>query len=91
MKFEIEYYEYECGKPCSPSGCTGHVSEQPVGVTINGVTFWVDGYEGGDFPSPERRENEEVRRVVLDLEQLCRAGGQVEGSSPAADNSTAGA
>lgn len=48
---EVDYYDYDCGSPCTPHGCPGHLTDIPVSITISGVTFHVDGSERGDFPS----------------------------------------
>ena len=58
-EFDVEYYDYDCGKPCTPNGCCGHSTNIPVSFTVGGVTFHVDGAQSGDFPN----ENENVNRV----------------------------
>lgn len=65
----VEYYEYECGNYCSVDGCKGHVTNIPVGVEIEGVMFYVDGYQGGDFPG-EGKSITKVQKAVAYLKSL---------------------
>jgi len=60
--FEVEYYDYDCGSPCTPNGCPGHSTTVPIAFSLGGVTFHVDGAEAGDFPSSSG--SNEVNRVV---------------------------
>jgi len=73
-----EYYEYECGSYCTQDGCMGHVTNIPLSIRVNGITFWVEGVEGGDFPSSlqSKEEIEHVRKVVRALEELIKKRGK---------------
>lgn len=53
MHVEVEYYEYDCGRPCTPSGCPGHPTDIPVAVDVNGFTLELRTYASGDFPHCE--------------------------------------
>jgi hypothetical protein len=64
---DIEYYEYECGMPCTVNGCCGHTTDLPVGILVDNVMFFVEGFEGGDFPQT-KAEAEEVKSVVRRLD-----------------------
>lgn len=62
---DVETYEYECASYCSPNGCMGHTTDIPVSITLDGISFVVDGYEGGDYPSSyDKAKIEEVKNVV---------------------------
>jgi len=65
----VEYFEYECGHPCTENGCTGHSTDIPVGVEIDGVWFYVQGYEGGDFPG-DGKMIKSVQRAVARLKAM---------------------
>jgi len=56
-----EFYEYDCGSPCTENGCLGHETNVPMSIEFKGVLFHVDGAEGGDFPSSD---SEHVQRVI---------------------------
>lgn len=43
MEANVTYYEYECGRPCTPNGCPGHTTDIPVAIEINGFTFVLMG------------------------------------------------
>jgi len=62
--FEVFYYEYDCWTACTPNGCPGHVSEQPIGFWLDGISFYVEGSEGGDFPSSNKKLNDKVLAVI---------------------------
>jgi hypothetical protein len=66
-EFEVIYPEYDCGRPCTPNGCPGHEGTQPVGFYLDGVSFYVDGYQAGDFPSHDMEINNEVSEVIQTL------------------------
>ena len=61
--YDIEYYEYDCGDPCTVDGCPGHVTDVPIGFTFNGIQFYVAGAEGGDFPGSNKEEIKEVQEA----------------------------
>jgi len=62
--------EYECSG-CDASGCTGHVTDEPVAIIINGVRFYVDGYYEGNYPSKHRpNEIKEVKDVIALLQTI---------------------
>lgn len=61
---DIEYYEYDCGNPCTEDGCMGHSTDVPVSFTINGVRVDVNGYLGGDFPGDNKEEIRMVKEFV---------------------------
>jgi len=63
-KIDVEYYEYDCGKPCTVDGCMGHETDIPVSITINGVRLVVEGADEGDFPSKNKEYNERVKYVI---------------------------
>ncbi len=67
--FDVEYYDYDCGYPCTPNGCFGHLTDIPVSFSVGGVTFHVDGAEGGDFPD-NKTNIELVIAVVKELGDL---------------------
>lgn len=67
--FDVEYHEYECGRPCTQDGCPGHTTDMPIGFTFSGATFYVAGAEGGDFPSHDNTINKAVQEAFLHLEQ----------------------
>jgi len=64
MKVDVDYWEYDCGYPCTPNGCPGHITDIPVSIIIDGVTFYVEGYEGGDFPPRDPEKIEKIIKVV---------------------------
>ncbi len=65
-----EYYEYDCGYPCTPNGCCGHSTDIPLSFSVGGATFNVYGSESGDFP--DSKENIQlVRSVVTALRDAC--------------------
>lgn len=64
--FDVEYYDYDCGSPCTPNGCCGHSTDIPLSFTVGGVTFHVDGAQSGDFPD----EKENVNRVCAVVKAL---------------------
>lgn len=70
--FEVIYHEYDCGRPCTENGCPGHETTMPVGFWLDGITFWVEGAEGGDFPSGHRSVNDQVAKVIEKLTSLLK-------------------
>lgn len=64
----VETYEYECSNPCTENGCTGHDTDVPISITLDGVTFVVEGYEAGDYPR-SKAHVDEVKNVVERLER----------------------
>lgn len=68
LKFDVEYYEYDCWKPCTPNGCMGHITDVPVTIWIDDVAFCVMGSEGGDFPGGEDKDG--IKRVQRAVEHL---------------------
>lgn len=60
----VEYHEYDCGSPCTPSGCPGHVTDMPVGLVVGGVQLTVENASGGDFPTSDADYNKRVRDTV---------------------------
>lgn len=67
---EMEYYEYDCGHPCTEDGCPGHITDMPVSITVDGVRLSVDGADAGDFPSDDRAHNQTVREVMEKMAAL---------------------
>jgi len=65
---DIEYYEYDCPEYCTPDGCKGHTTDIPVGIMINGIMFYVEGYESGDYPN--RGDDEKIKKVQAVIEEL---------------------
>ncbi len=65
----VEYHEYDCGSPCTPDGCMGHTTDIPVGIEIDGVWLWVDGYWGGDYPG-DGKKIADVQKVINKLIEL---------------------
>lgn len=78
--FDVEYYEYDCGSPCTPNGCCGHSTNIPVSFTVGGVTFHVDGAQSGDFPDEKENVNR-VRAVVKALGALISADAKLRDST----------
>ena len=70
--FDVEYYDYDCGRPCTPNGCCGHSTDIPLSFTVGGVTFHVDGAQSGDFPD-EKENTNRVCAVVKALAELISA------------------
>lgn len=69
--FEEIPHEYECGGfGCTPGGCPGHESNQPIGFDVDSVIFFVEGFEGGDFPGSDKEWNQHVKRVIKKI-KLC--------------------
>lgn len=66
--FHVDYYDYECGQPCTPNGCRGHSTDIPISFTVNGITFYVDGVHSGDFPNKE--DIKDVQQVVRSIGAL---------------------
>jgi hypothetical protein len=64
---DIDYYEYDCGSPCTTNGCPGHGTDIPIGLLIAGVWFWAD--EG--FLA-DKEQIERVRKAVEELDKLGR-------------------
>jgi len=50
MNVEVNNYEEECGKPCTPNGCCGHDTRIPESITIDGFTLTLEGFINGDWP-----------------------------------------
>lgn len=69
MKISIEYFETDCGSPCTPNGCMGHDTDIPVSITIDGISFDIENSIGGDFPN-ESSDIDKVKEVVNKLHQL---------------------
>lgn len=69
IEFECDYYEYECGNNCSVNGCDGHVTDIPISITLDGITFYVSGYPEGDFPNSN---SDAVKSVVEKLKTLLK-------------------
>lgn len=69
--FDVDYYDHDCGSPCTPNGCFGHETDIPLSFTVGGVTFHVDGAERGDFPD-EKENVELVCKVVKALGELIK-------------------
>ncbi len=67
--FEVLYDEYDCGHACTENGCPGHESSQPIGFWLDGITFYIEGYERGDFPG-RLAVNTQVHAVVTKLEKM---------------------
>jgi len=65
--FEVINGEYDCGKPCTQDGCPGHEGH-PIGFWLDGISFYVEGAEAGDFPSGHATTNRRVREVLGKLE-----------------------
>lgn len=70
MEFDIEYFEYDCAGYCTTNGCGGHMTDIPIGIIIDGVTFFVEGYEGGSFPGNDIEEIDKVISVVNQLKEI---------------------
>jgi hypothetical protein len=67
-EISVEFYEYDCGSPCTENGCMGHVTDIPVSIEIDNVSFEVSGYWGGDYPR-EKATIAEVKSVIARLER----------------------
>lgn len=70
MKIRVEYYEYDCTGYCTPNGCKGHITNIPVGISIDGVMFYVEGYEGGDYPI--QGDDEKIKVIEQIIEKLTK-------------------
>jgi hypothetical protein len=73
MNFDVEYYEYDCGWPCTVNGCPGHITDIPVSIIIDGIRFEVEGAEGGDFPGSDIEKVKQVKAVVSELYEAVKA------------------
>lgn len=71
LHYEIEYYEYDCWKPCTPNGCMGHTTDVPVALHFDDVSLYVEGFEQGDFPAGA--DNDEVRKVQNAIGRIINA------------------
>ncbi len=70
MEANVTYYEYECGRPCTPNGCCGHETDIPVAIEINGFTFVLMGDQDDlSFLDDKRKLDHWVRTV----EAICGA------------------
>lgn len=47
---EVENYEEDCGRACTPNGCSGHDTGIPERITINGFTLILEDFAHGDWP-----------------------------------------
>lgn len=73
MEAYANYYEYDCGRPCTPNGCTGHSTDIPVSMTINGYTFELMGDRGDlSFMADKRRLDHWTRTIEAILEAVER-------------------
>lgn len=70
MDICIEYYDYDCGCACTPEGCTGHITDIPIGIIVDGVTFYVEGYETGDLPVTDPDHVDKIKAVVKKLSDI---------------------
>lgn len=66
----VEYYEYECSNYCTPDGCIGHDTDLPIGVELDGIMLYLEGYEAGDYPYPLKEDNLHVKKVIDKLVKL---------------------
>jgi len=72
----LEYDEYECGLPCTPDGCEGHTNKHASGITVHGVTLWVEGSQEGDYPSKNQEYNDRVEKVLEDIADRFNQNGE---------------
>lgn len=77
----LEYDEYECGMNCTPDGCEGHTNKHASGITINGVTLWVEGATEGDFPSQDEEYNDRVQTLLEEIEDYFNTKGATRKST----------
>ena len=63
MEIDIEYDEYECGRPCTQDGCVGHSDGIPVALIINNVTFNLD------------TDEKDSKKIVAAVDELFKAIG----------------
>ena len=66
---DVEYNEYECSGYCHQDGCSGHTTDEPIGVHIKGVFFIVEGFEGGDYPGASGEDVDNVKAAIAHLEE----------------------
>jgi len=67
--FDVETYEYDCWGACTPDGCPGHDTDQAIGFTFKDVQFYVQGAEGGDFPTPDKARNRAANEAIAALQE----------------------
>ena len=71
MKVEVICGEYECGYPCTPTGCHGHSTGVPEIITINGFEMVLESYRRSDdvpFSDNPRQCDQWVRTVAAIVE-----------------------
>ena len=60
MEIYVDYYEYDCGQPCTPDGCKGHDTDIPIGITIDGIYLHIWDY-------PEVNKVDAVKNLIGEL------------------------
>jgi hypothetical protein len=82
LSVEVFYHEYDCWTPCTQNGCPGHLTDIPIGIDIEGVSFYVDGYQLGDYPMSLHQEKiAKVKQVVTLILETLAGGGGDDGTS----------
>jgi hypothetical protein len=62
MKIDLYYREYECGGFCNVSGiCSGHKSEEPIGIIIDGLPLVLEDVCYGD--KVRKEDIEALKRI----------------------------
>lgn len=71
IDIDIEYYEYDCGRPCTVDGCLGHVTDIPISITIDDVTFCIEDADD-NFAGYTKEQFEHVKTVVNKLYDITK-------------------
>lgn len=66
MDIGVEYYEYDCGRPCTPDGCPGHVTDNAIAIWVNGVRLVEENYALGNGPT----SSEDVQKVTDAIHEI---------------------
>lgn len=63
MKIEVEeYHEYDCGSPCTETGCPGHTTDVPISISIGDVVLYTSWY--GDISNFDEQEYQDLKAII---------------------------
>lgn len=64
MNVDVDNYEEECGRACTPNGCMGHDSGIPEKITINGFTLTLEPFAHGDWPFLDHEGADQPQEII---------------------------
>jgi hypothetical protein len=75
MKLEIEYHERYCGGlGCTPDGCSGHSTDMPAAIVLNGFRITNPQIDEGEPFSDDESEDKkcwrEWKATIAELKEI---------------------